>query len=423
MKVNFNITLTPSQQKAYNYMKDKDVRTLVCLFSRQQGKTVLCEILLIEDLFKPNSFSAYISPSFTLGRKVFRDILKLLEPTKIIAKANSSTLTIESIYGSTLQFFSAESPTAIRGNTVTSTLVLDEMAFYPDVLPSGEDFINNVVLPLTKAKKPKILCVSTPRGKRGAFWDYYNRALRGDKGYALVESSIYNDSLISQEEIEELKRNMPPLAFAQEFEIKFLDNALTVFQGFEDCFLPITHSYKQTWIGIDLSSSGEDATILTKINEKNEVEQFEIQGTLDSKYQQIADIINSSTNLQGVYIEINGIGSPIYNEIRKLVNRKSKLIEWLTTNSSKEKIISNLIVKIENKKISFNQDDKKLFSELSTFTVKYTKNGNMTFSAMGNAHDDRVLSLAIALECKEAKLPLHYKEKYKFIPNPLNYVE
>lgn len=415
IKVNFKIKLTKTQEKAYEYLHDKDTRVLVCVWSRQSGKSVLCELALIEQLLTKNKMSAYISPSFSLGRKVYGEIYKLLEPTGFIKKANASTLTIETVFNSTLQFFSAESPTSIRGFTVSGFLVLDEMAFYPDILPSGEDFMNNIVLPLTKARNPKILCVSTPCGKRGCFYDYYLRALRKDKGYRLIESNIYSDSLITEEQIEELKRTMPDLAFRQEFLIQFLDSAVTFFNGFENCFEHIPrYTYNKTFIGVDLSGEGKDETIVTKINEKNQVEQFVIEGTLDQKYKKIADIINSSDNLQCALLENNGLGSPMINEIRKLVKHKSKIAEWTTTNNTKTEIVSNLAVAIANKDIHFNSEDKQLFAQFGTFICKFTKNGRMQFEAMDGKKDDRIMSLCIALECKNTRKPIS-RDNFQFI--------
>lgn len=418
INVQFKINLTKGQREAYDLLNDKDINTLVLCYSRQSGKTVLAEIALIKYLILSKRNSAYISPSFKLGQKVYKEIIQLLQPTGLITKANASSLSIETKTGSSLQFFSAESPTAIRGQTFSGIVVIDEFAFFPDELPSGEDIYANVILPTTKVRKPKILIISTPRGKRGRFFELYSRALRGDKGMACLKKTIYDDNLVSQEQIDELRKSMPKLAWEQEFEVKFLDNALTVFQGFEYCFKNIPrYSYSKTWIGIDPSGNGEDFTILTKINEKNEVEQFEINGTLDQKYKKIADMINDSKNLQGVLIENNGIGAVFANEVKKLVKNKMKVFEWNTTNKSKEEIISNLIMEIANKEIYFNKDDKKLFSELSTFTCSYTKNGNMTFSAMGTAHDDRIMSLAIALECRKSRKPIS-RDSFSFINNP-----
>lgn len=400
MNVKFNIKLTEGQQAAYNLCHDKNNKRVILCYSRQSGKSVLAEILLIEYLFKKNTFNAYISPTFQLGRKVYKEISQLLENSGIIKKANSSTLTIETIYGSTLQFFSAEAYTAIRGTTVSGVLIIDEAAYIQDVLPNGENFWGNVVMPLTKARKPLTVMISTPCGKTGFFYDFYLRALNKEEGTAFLVRTIYDDGLVTKEEIEEIKKSIPAKAFEQEFECKFLDSSLTFFEGFENCFGNYPYHHGKEWIGVDLAGGGEDETILTKINDANEVFQYKITGTLDMKYRKIADIINQS-NPVAAYLENNGLGAPMINEIKKLVRHKSKLYEWSTTNSSKEEIISNLAVKIANKEIYFNEEDTELFSQFGTFISKISKSKKLTFGAQEGKHDDRIMSLAIAMQCKE----------------------
>lgn len=410
MNVKFNIKLTDSQKEAYELLHNKDVRVLVCCWSRQAGKSVFAQIAVIEQLLTPKKVSAYISPSHTLSRKVYKEIIRLLEPTGTILKANATNLTIETVLGSELRFFSAEAANAIRGQTFSGIIVLDEFAFFPTYLTSGEEIYSNIILPTAKAKKPKILIISTPRGKQGKFFELFNRALSSEKGYAYIHKTIYDDNLVTEEEIEGLRKDMPELAWRQEFLTEFLDNALTVFQGFEKCFKPIkNYSSRKIWIGIDLSGDGEDNTILTKINEDNQVLQYVIEGSLDNKYKKIATLINATPNLQGVYIESNGIGAPMINEITKMVRHFNKIREWTTTNKTKEKIISNLMMEIANDNIIFDETNKLLFSELSTFTATYTKNGNMVFKGLGNSHDDTVMSLAIALQAKNDLVPFTRK--------------
>ena len=123
MEVQFNIKLTEGQKQAYDLLHRDDIQYLVLRWSRQCGKTILCECLLMEYLFKPNTFNVYISPTFQLGRKVYAEIIKMLEPTGIIKKANSSTLTIETTYNSTLQFFSIDGYVGIRGTTCDLSLI------------------------------------------------------------------------------------------------------------------------------------------------------------------------------------------------------------------------------------------------------------------------------------------------------------
>lgn len=355
--------------------------------------------MMIEYLCKKYRYNAYISPTFAQGKKVFAELLQLLEGTGIIKKANASDLKIESIYGSTLKFFSMESPTSIRGNTISGILVMDEAAFFPTQLPSGEDPYYNVIFPIIKARKPKVLVISTPNGRQGMYYDLYLKALNEEKGYKQITASIYDDDLITKEEIEELKRGYPPLAFEQEFEVKFLDNALTVFPNFEKCF-DGHYDGGKCWIGIDPSSVGDDNTIVSIINQNNQVRQYKIDGSLDQKYDKIADIINKF-NPVATYIENNSIGEVMANEIKKKLTRKSNFYTFTTTNETKKQYISLLAVAIANSEIHFEEDNKLLYSELSTFTFKLTKAGNITYAAKEGYHDDTVTSLGICLQCRQ----------------------
>lgn len=292
-----------------------------------------------------------------------------------------------------------ESPTSIRGNTVSGILVMDEAAFFPTQLSTGEDPYYNVIFPIIKARKPKTLVISTPNGKQGMYHDLYLKALNGEKGYYQLTATIYDDDLITKEEIEELKKGYPPLAFKQEFEVEFLDNALTVFPNFESCFDGHYNGGK-CWIGIDPSSVGDDNTIISIVNKDNNVRQYKIEGTLDQKYDKIARIINEY-NPVATYIENNSIGEVMANEIKKKLIRKSNFYSFTTTNDSKKQYISLLAVAIANNAIHFEEDNRLLYSELSTFTFKLTKSGNITYAARDGFHDDTVTSLGVCLQCRE----------------------
>jgi len=399
MKINFNINLTKKQEEAYSIMHSDDCQFLIARWSRQCGKTVFSEIMMIEYLCKSNTFNAYISPTFAQGKKVFAELTQILEGTGIIKKANAADLKIESVYGSTLKFFSMESPVSIRGNTVSGLLVMDEAAFFPTQLSDGQDPYYNVIFPIIKARKPKVLVISTPNGRQGMYYDLYLKAYNNEKGYKCITASIYDDDLISKEEIEELKKGYPPLAFKQEFEVEFLDNALTVFPNFETCFDGI-YSGGKCWCGIDPSSVGDDNTIVSLVNDKKQVKQFKIDGSLDAKYDKISQIINYYHPV-ATYIENNSIGEVMANEIKKKLTKKSNFYTFATTNESKKQYISLLAVDIANNNIHFEKENTLLYSELATFTFKLTKSGNITYAAKEGYHDDTVTSLGICLQCRE----------------------
>lgn len=417
MEINlkFKINLTKKQKEAYDLFHKEEVRELVLNFSRQSGKTTLCEILLIETMVKKKCNCAYISPSYSQGKKVFREITQLLSQTQLIAKKNSTDLTISLINGSFLQFFTAMNPTAIRGQTISGLLVIDEAAYLPETTPDGQLLWPMVIQPITKAKKPKIIFVSTPNGKSGIFYEKYLQGLNS-KTTRTIECNIYEDTTISKEDIEELKATTPPLAWQQEFECKFLDSALTVFEGYEKQFIDYQNvTFDKVYMGVDLSSVGEDETVVTKTSSKY-VWQKVIKGTLDSKYRQIADIINNEKKLVMCYIEANGIGSPMINEVKKLVKNKSRVLEYITTNENKAENVGNLQLAIAQDDIFFNKEDTELYKQMGVFTYKISKQTRrITYAAKEPYHDDRVMSLMIALRAKEDYPNKSLESSYRFI--------
>lgn len=413
--LHFNINLTKKQKEVYELYHSKDIREIVMNFSRQSGKTTMAEILLIETLVKSKTNCAYISPSYSQGKKVFREITQLLGQTKLIAKKNSTDLTISLINGSFLQFFTAQSPTAIRGQTISGLLVIDEAAYLPETTPDGQLLWSMVIQPITKAKKPKILFISTPNGKQGLFYDKYLEGLNSDT-VKTVECNIYGDTTVSKEDIELLRQTTPPLAWQQEFECKFLDSALTVFEGYEKQFIDYQNvTFNSVWCSVDFSSVGEDETIFTKTDGKY-VWQKLIKGTLDSKYRQIADIINNEKNMVMCYLEENGIGSPMANEVKKLVKNKSRVLEYITTNENKAENVGNLQLAIAQNEIFFNKEDTELYKQMGVFTYKISKQTRrITYAAKEPYHDDRVMSLMIALRAKEDYPSKSLESSYRFI--------
>ena len=398
MKVNIKgIKLTESQRLIYNAANDKEHRIVMCNLSRQQGKTTVVMLLCMKWLTEKNQDIIYFTPTFTLAKRIYNNIMKML-PLQFVRKANASDLFIEAINGSQLRFFSGEAAQAARGSNCTK-LVIDEAAYIKQEI-DGQDFYYNIVLPLTKVHCNKIVMISTPKSTFGFYHDLCMQAISGERDDMIyIKRTIYQDSLIKPEEIEELKKGYPPMAWKCEFECQFISNALSVFPNYDSCF-DETYTTGKCWIGIDPSSVGEDNTILTVINEKNQVKQYKIDGELDSKYAQIAKLINHY-NPVATYIENNSIGEVMANEIKKQLTRKSNFYTFSTTNESKKDYISLIAVAIANNEIHFEPDNKLLYSELGTFTYHLTKTGNITYAAVDGKHDDTVTSLGIAMQCKQ----------------------
>lgn len=404
-----NLKFTKTQEKAWHILNMANCKELVLAWSRQSGKSVFLEFCCIYFLLKKWANIGYITPQFAHSRKVYSDIIKILEPTGLIKTANASTLQIELINGNRLSFFSAESPTAIRGNSFRGLVVVDEAAFVNDTTSDGQDFFNSILMPTCKAYKPKVIYASTPLAKSGTF---YTKFMRGQEGHPHTETpnkvysikaTIYDDSLITAEEIEEIKNSIPEASFQREFMVEFMDNAMSAFTDYTDKFtLKKSIDFNQPlWIGVDFHSVGSDSTIVTLINADNDVWQIEIKGGLDAQYRQIANILDKCKKLVIAYMESNSIGEVMLNEVKKLTKQRSKIIEWCTTNESKEIQVGLVQTHLTKDMMHFEENNKQLKNQFDTFGYSISKTRKITYAALSGHHDDRVLSLMIAMQAKE----------------------
>ena len=404
-----NLKFTKTQEKAWRILNMANCKELVLAWSRQSGKSVFLEFCCIYFLLKKWANIGYITPQFAHSRKVYSDIIKILEPTGLIKTANASTLQIELINGNRLSFFSAESPTAIRGNSFRGLVVVDEAAFINDTTSDGQDFFNSILMPTCKSYKPKLIYASTPLAKSGTF---YTKFMRGQEGHPhtdtpnkvySIKATIYDDSLITTEEIEEIKNSIPEASFQREFMVEFMDNAMSAFTDYTDKFtLKKQIDFNQPlWIGVDFHSVGSDSTIVSLINADNDVWQIEIKGGLDAQYRQIANILDKCKKLTIAYLESNSIGQVMLNEVKKLTKQKSKIIEWCTTNESKEIQVGLVQTHLTKDMMHFEENNKQLKNQFDTFGYSISKTRKITYAALSGHHDDRVLSLMIAMQAKE----------------------
>lgn len=392
MNVTFNIRLNKPQQDMLALIEKN--KFVFAAMSRQIGKSVLCKVLCTKWLLEPNKEIGYITPSLKLAKKFFNDLTGII-PESLLVKSNASDLILQSITGSTLYFYSAEQGNRIRGVTF-DYLVLDEAAFYKE--DTGANHIwYSILQPTIKVKGKKIVMVSTPNGQSGFWYDLIQKALKGQKGYAYIKRTIYDDSMCT--DIEEIKNSTPDLMFRQEFLCEFIAGANSFFTGYHNCYDDtMTFNWNQPlWAGIDWSSTGKDETIVTFINGLNQIIQYNIEGDLDSKYRQIASILNKYS-LKGVYAEDNSIGSVMINELKKQMRQKNILKPFTTTNDSKTEIVTELALSLEKEELTYN--DLQLDRQLGAFGYSVSKTKKLTFEGKGD-HDDRVMSLALALKAKK----------------------
>ena len=396
--------MTETQKRAWKLLNNKLTKNLVLCQSRQSGKSVFLQFVAIYRMCQsPKANIGYVAPFFSHCRKAYSDIIRILQPSGLIKSANAQTLQIELITGARMSFFSAESPNALRGNTF-SLVLADECSYISDTTSDGQDFWNSVLSPTGKARKAQFIYASTPREKGSFFHKMYIKGL-DDKTYKTrtIHADIYADSLLTEEEIQEIKDSIPELSFRMEYMCEFMDNAMSAFTDYTDKFtLKKQIDFNQPlWIGVDFHSVGSDSTIVSLINADNDVWQIEIKGGLDAQYRQIANILDKCKKLVIAYMESNSIGEVMLNEVKKLTKQKSKIIEWCTTNESKEIQVGLVQTHLTKDIMHFEENNKQLKNQFDTFGCSISKTRKITYAALSGHHDDRVLSLMIAMQAKE----------------------
>lgn len=394
------------QKKIIELAHNNQNKKIVINIFRQYGKSFVCRYLVLEWMQQPDTVVGYITQNSRLANDIYKKFVTMF-PEELVKSKNGKDYIIELVNGSKLIFFSVEQTHTIRGFTL-DYLIFDEVSHSREYTPEGEHLYYNIISPLLDAKGKKEIFISTPNGKQGFFYDLYQRAISGQRGYVYYKVSVYDDETKTSEWIEEKKAGYPELAWKQEYECEFLDGGLSYFKHYLERFIDKQFDWNSKLVGgVDFSSVGSDNTVLTFMNEKKQAIQYCIQGDLDDKYNQIAQLLREhQTNLVYCLFESNSIGEVMGNEVKKLLPNglKSKIDFIYTSNSVKQDYIDKLALDIEQKNISFMENNETLKDELGTYTFKISKTGLKVFNALDGYHDDHVISLALANLAWERKM-------------------
>lgn len=398
------------------YIKNPKGKWVVVKAGRQRAKSFTAKVLLIyASLKQENSVSICVSPVLLQSRKMYEDIYKMAR--ELITKANGSTLELTFINGSKILFKSGEQGDTIRGNTVINSgiVVCDESAYLKDEL------FFSIIVPTTTVYNAPIFCFSTPRYKQGFFYNLYMQGLSDNDKVMSFDWNTYDTSKYLPAETKEIYRQqMPHKSFLTEVLGEFIDGEGSVFSNFTSCLrdniemdnsLPVTISVDWA-VGL-----GQDYTVISFLQYSTGVlrliKQIEFNDktanqTIDTLINICKDLMNDGVPEINLINERNGIGN-VFNQI--LIDRLDDLqgngnryggteinsTLFTTTNKSKDKIVKEFNILVENNKILL-PNDKRLIAQLSAFECKINANGSVVYSAPNGQHDDRVMSLLIGVD-------------------------
>lgn len=332
----------------------------------------------------------YFLPTYRQAKAVIWDeLVKQHVPLEIVEKINDSELAIYYKNGSIQRFVGCEDIDKHRGINPID-VVFDE---YSEM---NEQIWTAIIQPVLRENKGTATFIFTPKGKNHS-WKLLQQARENPNEWFWTVQSVEQTQALSQEDIDEARRNTPEDLFKQEYQCEFLEGAGAFFKNVQACISIAKdkpepgYKYK---MGCDLAKY-QDYTVLTLLD----LMSFQVHK--QERFNQI-DYNLQKAKIEATYLryykpeitlDSTGVGEPIHDD---LANKQINVVPFKFTEQSRRDLLMNLKLLIEQNKIKI-PDDEILLNELASFQyVIKGENGKTRIQVPDGLHDDCVMSLALA---------------------------
>ena len=242
---------------------------------------------------------------------------------------------------------------------------------------------DNTLYPMFKKTDNKTRLVGTPKGK-GKFHELTKR-------YKDIHFTVYDSPYYTQKQLEEIKKQVTAEAWRQEYLAEFLEGSGVVFRNIQACIRE-PQATTGNIMAVDLAKHQDFTVIMVGNNETKEVIYMDRFNQIDWGFQK-KRIFNTweEYGKPKCIIDSTGVGDAIYDD---LVANGMQVESFKFTSNSKNEIIQNLSVSMDNGEIYF-PNDKTLIDELEIFGYEMTRSGTIKYNAPDGFHDDTVVTLAM----------------------------
>lgn len=343
---------------------------------RRFGKSKLAANILSENALEGHP-GAYFAPTYKLLEGTFKDILTTLQ--SLISRKHDNQR-IELVTGGSIEFWSLENPLAGRSRKY-KVAIIDEAAFNRNLWQSWTEAIRPTLTDL----KGSAWFMSTPKGKN----DFYKLWMRGqtnEPDWMSWQMPTITNPFIDASEIEAARRDLPELAFKQEYLAEFNDNVANPFglDYIRICTGQLSNEPAVCY-GIDLAKSF-DWTVIIGLDRFGVVSHFE---RFQRPWNETKEIIRRLPR-GAIKIDSTGVGDPITEDIQR---DRGDVHSFKYTSTSKQQLMEGLAAAIHQRKVIFPEGVIK--AELESFEYQMTGTG-VKYTAPPGLHDDCVNALALA---------------------------
>jgi hypothetical protein len=343
---------------------------------RRFGKSKLAANILSENALEGNPV-AYFAPTYKLLEGTFKDILTALQ--SLISRKHDNQR-IELITGGSIEFWSLENPLAGRSRKY-KVAIIDEAAFNRNLWQSWTEAIRPTLTDL----KGSAWFMSTPKGKND-FYKLWMRGQTGEPDWMSWQMPTVTNPFIDASEIEAARRDLPELAFKQEYLAEFNDNVANPF-GLDYIRICTGQMSNEPAVcyGIDLAKSF-DWTVIIGLDSFGTVCHFD---RFQRPWNETKEIIRRLSRA-AIKIDSTGVGDPITEDIQR---ERSDVHSFKYTSTSKQQLMEGLAAAIHQRRVIFPEGVIK--AELESFEYQMTGTG-VKYTAPPGLHDDCVNALALA---------------------------
>lgn len=376
-------------------------RFVVVSSARQIGKSFAATLFAL-DVAMNGGEVWWIAPNFHLTKPGYDTLVKIMRQppfNKIMTLEKQRRLFTIKNGGKigTIEVVSADDPETVVGATL-DLVVIDEAArMHPDAWYEGAYSTLTV-------RRGRALLISNPRG-RNWFWELWRRgdptAPEYDPDYASFEFSQYDNPMVSHEDIDRQRRQMPPLKFQREVMGKFIDDGGEVFLGVRRAAIvdphpippraPIPgHDY---YFGMDISPGRHDFSVIM-VFDKTDMQFVAMYRFSEPELPKQVDILTRAYQYwrpRRVLVEENNAGLFAL----QFFQGAGVPVEAFNTNwQTKPELIQKYSAAVELGQIRLLRDDE-VIKEHEAYESEVSASGQIKYSAPRGGHDDIVMASAI----------------------------
>jgi hypothetical protein len=303
----------------------------------------------------------------------------------------------------------------IRGYTI-DLLIADEAAFIPEEVWTA-------VTPMLAVTKGDIILLSTPFGKGGYFFRCFE-----DPTFTSFHVSSEDCHRITPEFLEQEKKRMTKLQYAQEYLGEFVDELRRFFSEelIRSCMQPFTTPPEgKNYLGVDIARMGRDDSVLFSIKEhKNNLYQIDLK--VMEKYrltETTKEVIahDQRFNYKKIFIDDGGMGVGVFDQLLESPQTKRKVIP--INNSSrgldsdrddgrkkrllKEDLYNNLLSLMEQGRIKLHNDPDIALS-LKSIQAEYTDSNKLKIFGTYSHITEALIRAAWCVKTKSLNIYIHY---------------